>query len=81
VDVHILLFGPAQRIAEQSSITVRVDGTPTCHAVRQAVAVADPRLADFVAQARLAVNQKLAPENSLVCPGDEVALIGMVSGG
>jgi molybdopterin converting factor small subunit len=80
-EIQVLLFGPAQRIAGQSCITVRVDGQVTCLDVKRALVAAAPRMTDFIAGARLAVNRKLLSDTGAVRPGDEVALIGMVSGG
>lgn len=80
--IEVLLFGPALRIAGRTRMTVEVDERDlTCRAVKEALRSAEPRLAGFLAEARLAVNRKMAGEEDPIAPGDEVALIGMVNGG
>ncbi len=79
--MDVLLFGPAARAAGAASIRVRVPGSATARMVLEALATQRPEIAFALPGARLAVNHALAPADAVVHPGDEVALIAMVSGG
>ncbi len=79
--VHVLLFGPERTAAGASSVDVVLDGARTCAALRQRLAAQTPALAPSLRSARFAVNSRFAEDSSEIAPGDEVALIGMVSGG
>ena len=82
MQVVVKLFGPAAQKAGAREVRLSMDADrPTCAAVRAALARAEPRLAGIVQAARLAVNQEFAGDDDRVLPGDEVALIAMVSGG
>ncbi len=79
--VEVLLFGPAARAAGSASARVRVPDPATVHGVLQALAVQRPEIAFALPGARIAVNHAFAQADAAVRPGDEVALIAMVSGG
>jgi molybdopterin converting factor small subunit len=79
--VEVLLFGPAARAAGASSAQVRVPARATVSCVLQALAAQRPEIAFTLPGARLAVNHRFAQGDATVHPGDEVALIAMVSGG
>ncbi len=80
--VEVLLFGPLAARAGADRVTVPVPGLPLpCEAVREAVARAHPELSESLSLHRFAVNARFVPEDHPVEAGDEVALIGMVSGG
>ena len=82
MQIDVKLFGPAAQRAGKREVRVTVAADrPTCAQVRAALARAEPRLADVVSAARLAVNHEFAGDADPVSPGDEVALIAMVSGG
>ena len=82
MQVVVKLFGPAAQKAGAREVRVALDADrPTCASVRAALARAEPRLAGIVQAARLAVNHEFAGDDDRVSPGDEVALIAMVSGG
>ena len=79
--VRVLLFGPEAAAAGKRHVEVTVPHNATCASVKAAIAAVEPVLAASVAAARLAVNGEFAGTEQRVGPGDEVALIGMVSGG
>jgi len=78
----ILLFGPLSLRAGVDRVEVPVKRFPlTCADLRVALAGAYPSLAELLPLHRFAVNGHFQPEGAPVGPEDEVALIGMVSGG
>jgi sulfur-carrier protein len=78
----IRLFGPEAQLAAASELAVDVERLPIrCAALRQRIAQREPRLAQSLKTARLAVNCEFASDEQLIGPGDELALIGSVSGG
>ena len=77
----MLLFGPAAAAAGCGEVVVRIREEATCGEVLDAIAVAEPRIAEVVRGGRLAVNHEFAGTDRVVKSGDEVALIAMVSGG
>ncbi len=78
----VLLFGPEAQDVGHRSVTLEVDeDVLTCGRLRQALADQVPQLADRLPSCRLAVNHAFAADDLEVKKGDEVALIGMVSGG
>ena len=81
-ELTVLLFD--QLAAKASTRQIRVSlpaANPTCAQLRAAIAVAEPRLAPLLPSCRFAVNQAFAAEDRIVTSTDEIALIGMVSGG
>ena len=81
MEVRVLLFGAEAAAAGRADVRVRVDGACTCATVKRELARALPALAGMVGSARVAVNAEFAPPEQPIKDGDEVALIGMVSGG
>jgi molybdopterin converting factor small subunit len=80
--VSVLLFGPQATLAGARSVVVSVDNvTPTANDVLVALREVAPALTGSLASSRLAVNHEFAYADQTVHQGDEVALIGMVSGG
>lgn len=80
--VTVLLFGPQATLAGVRELAVRVDDEPaTADAVLAALRDAEPRLGPSLAASRLAVNHAFVAPDQTIAPTDEVALIGMVSGG
>ncbi len=80
--VQVLLFGPLAQRAGDSSVAVELaDGDPTAGDVLQALRTQAPALRDVVDACRLAVNCAFAADETPVRPQDEVALVGLVSGG
>lgn len=80
MQVNVLLFGPQATLAGKREVAVEV-AEPTAQAVLTALSEAAEPLAASLAASRLAVNHEFVAETHPIRPGDEVALIGMVSGG
>ena len=82
MQIRILLFGPQAALAGKRQVDVDLPGpTATCGQVRQSLAQVEPRLGDSLAASRFAVNGSYAADDAVVSCADEVALIGLVSGG
>ncbi len=80
--VSVLLFGPQAMLAGQQEIEITVaEESPTAGNVLAALEAAEPKLAPSLRTSRLAVNHEFADANQPIQPGDEIALVGMVSGG
>ena len=79
--VEVLLFGPQAAIAGDRRVSLDVPLPASLGGVRGALAAACPGLAPTLPASRLSVNRRFAPDSTEVLPGDEIALIGMVSGG
>lgn len=78
--VEVLLFGPERDAAGCDRAVVEVLRA-TCGEVRAALGSQYPVLAKFLGAARLAVNGEFAGAEQAIGAADEVALIGLVSGG
>lgn len=80
--VSVKLFGPLNRAAGRPEVTVPLDRpAPTCAMLRAELARQEPCLAPLLAGCRFAVNHEFAVEERPLAAGDEIALIGFVSGG
>ena len=81
--ITVRLFGPQARLAGQETVTLEMpEPEPTCAHVRASRAGQVPELQDSLAGSRFAVNfEYVTDERTPVKASDEVALIGMVSGG
>ncbi|MGA2499707.1 MAG: MoaD/ThiS family protein [Tepidisphaeraceae bacterium] len=81
-ELTVLLFGPLADKASARQIRMSLPvGSRTCADLRKALAAAEPRLAPLLPACRIAVNQAFAAEDRLLLNTDEIALIGLVSGG
>jgi molybdopterin converting factor small subunit len=79
---RVKLFGPMRQAVGQSELALLLKADPpTCAALRQEVRASEPRLAEMLAGCRFAVNGRFAGEELRLAEGDEIALIGFVSGG
>lgn len=80
--VSVLLFGPQATLAGARSVDVDIeDNAPTAGGVLAALREAAPALTGSLTSSRLAVNHEFVAAEQTIQQGDEVALIGMVSGG
>lgn len=78
----VKLFGPlADRFGADHVHVDLAHNQPTCAAILEALPAAAPALAGSITGCRLAVNHAFAPPHHTINPSDEIALIGMVSGG
>ena len=82
MEYRVLLFGPFTQAIRRNEVTVKIDGDLSTVAVlRQRLGEAEPALVPLLRGSRFAVNHEIAGEDRPVGPEDEVALIGLVSGG
>lgn len=82
MEVTVLLFGPQADLA--GARTLRIDTPneqPTAGEILAEVGLAVPALKGSLGSSRLAVNHEFVGNDKPISYGDEVALIGMVSGG
>ncbi len=79
--VTVLLFGPFATVVGSSECTVELDNDHTCQAILRRLSDDLPALRPLLSGARIAINAKFADPHRDVLESDEVALIGMVSGG
>ncbi len=81
MDVAVLLFGPAAAVAGSSVVAVRAGMNPTVASLVPLLRDACPAIAPMLPSLRIALNGEFALPDAVVRAGDEVALIGLVSGG
>ncbi|MCL4743344.1 MAG: MoaD/ThiS family protein [Phycisphaerales bacterium] len=81
MDVAVLLFGPAAAAAGLSKVTVRAGPNPTVASLAPLLRDACPAIAPMLPGLRFARNGEFARPDEIVRQGDEIALIGLVSGG
>jgi len=81
VTVQVKLFGPLADVAQTRLVALDVGARPEAQQVLQALATQLPALASQLTHCRLAVNNAFATPSQVVTEQDELALIGMVSGG
>lgn len=81
MQVRVLLFGPQAAGAKADAVRVSVETDATPEAVMAALARACPELGPSLASSRLAVNGVFADPATRIGETDELALIGLVSGG
>ncbi len=80
--VEVLLFGAESEAAGCDRAAVELPGSrATCAEVKEGLSRAFPRLRSHLGAARFAVNGEFAGLDHPVGESDEVALIGLVSGG
>ncbi|MGL4511993.1 MAG: MoaD/ThiS family protein [Lacipirellulaceae bacterium] len=78
----VLVFGPQAVAVGTRSIEIDlVDSPCTVADVLEAIGAASPALLPSLAASRLAVDHEFATPERLLTGGEELALIGMVSGG
>lgn len=78
----VLLFGPYAETVNDSSVTLEI-ASSTCSAGEVKVSLAQqyPKLSGMLSAARIAVNQQAVQPDHPVQESDELAVIGLVSGG
>ncbi len=80
--ITVRLFGNEAAAAGCDHVAVEVsEGQITCADVRAAMRDAYQSLQMLIDAARFAVNHEYAPDDYPITSGDEIALIGRVSGG
>lgn len=81
MEVRVLLFGPQADAAGRAHVAVTLPDDATCADLRSRLAEAAPTLAPSLDASRFAVNSEFADESTRLSETDEIALIGLVSGG
>jgi molybdopterin converting factor small subunit len=81
MEISVKLFGPEADLAGQTQVVLNVDSTATCGELRRVLAECQPSLSVRLPSCRFAVNHEFAGDERPVTERDEVALIGLVSGG
>ncbi len=81
ITVRVLLFGSERDAIGASCVDVDLADRATARDVLDALAIRHPSIESSLRGARLAVNGRFAPADSIVAAGDECAVIGLVSGG
>ena len=79
--VRILLFGPESAALSRDHVEIDLPAPATCRSLREHLAAAFPALRPHLTSARLAINSRFAAPDQPITPTDEIALIGLVSGG
>lgn len=79
--IRVKLFGQLADAAGSREIDVELAGEADCAALRTALARSAAGLEPLLPACRFAVNHAFASEDRKLHEGDEVALIGLVSGG
>ena len=79
--INVLLFGPQAVIAKTDSVSIELAEPASVSAAIAALCQTIPALEPSLKSSRLAVNHDYAGPDDLLTNEDEVALIGMVSGG
>jgi len=80
--LSVKVFGPQARLAGTDVLTVQDVSWPiACADVIEALQREYPSLGASLASSRLAVNHEFGSVDTMVSAEDEVALIGLVSGG
>jgi molybdopterin converting factor small subunit len=79
--VKIHLFGPQALSAGSRQLLLDVGDNATCADLKQRIAQAVPDLVPSLPSSRIAINHEFADDDQAICDSDELALIGMVSGG
>ncbi|MBK9119409.1 MAG: MoaD/ThiS family protein [Phycisphaerales bacterium] len=82
MQVIVHFFGAEAQTLGRDRLAVELpEAEPTCGTLRTYLSTTERVLAEPLRTARFAVNHAFAPDTQRLMPGDEVALIGMVSGG
>ena len=80
--VQVLLFGAEREAVGSDRLTVDLPGAQaTCLQLRSRLLEGFPQLKAHLAASRFAVNGEFAAPDRPIGEADEVALIGLVSGG
>ena len=82
MDYCVRLFGPLAQTALCERVTLNLDTpAPTVADLRAQLGAVVPALAPLLGTCRFAVNHAFVPESQSLHGQDEIALIGLVSGG
>lgn len=81
MQVRVLVFGAEALAVGSAAVEVEVPEGATIREFRGAVAEQHPALGAAMARVRVARNHAFAGPDEVVGAGDELAIIGLVSGG
>ena len=79
--IKVKLFGPEAETVGQHTVVAVLPDRPTCAGLRRQLEADQPRLAPRLPSCRFAVNHEFVEDDHPLSENDEVALIGLVSGG
>jgi molybdopterin converting factor small subunit len=79
--ITVKLFGREAEITGCSQLSLTLDDAATCGQLRIALGKHEPSLATYLPTCRFAVNHEFVGDDHPLQEPDEVALIGLVSGG
>lgn len=82
MQVQVMLFGPIADMLGSDTVAVDTPSEqPTARTVLDTLGAQNPTVSDAVRACRLAINHSFAHDDAIVDADDELALIGLVSGG
>jgi molybdopterin converting factor small subunit len=82
MELTVRLFGPLATVSRRGVVIVQLAGaSPTVADLGRMLKKQEPALTPIINVSRFAVNNEFAPEDQPLGPNDEIALIGLVSGG
>ncbi|MBB3209653.1 molybdopterin converting factor small subunit [Rhodopirellula rubra] len=81
-ELQVLVFGPQARTVGTDRMKLGKTKFPiTADALMSRIVETYPNLSSSIGVSRLAVNHEFVESNSLINAQDEVALVGLISGG
>lgn len=81
MDVSVLFLGPARDLAAMDQLSVQIPDGAKVALLRETLSRVVPTLERALPSMRIAVQSRFVPDDHVLQPGDEVALIPPVSGG
>lgn len=80
--IDVLLFGVEASTLGVDRLTVQIpEDRPTCESLREAILEAAPSIRPHLQHWRISINHQFARADQRLSHDDEVAIIGLVSGG
>lgn len=79
--VRVRLFGPEAKAVGESELTLDLPAGASCADLRTEIRNQHPSLNGSLDHARFAVNSEFSDDSQVITENDEIALIGLVSGG
>lgn len=81
-DLQVLVFGPqAHSVGTDRLLIVDIHFPITAGELMTKIASVYPDLAASIGVSRIAINHEFAASDCLIGSGDEVAIVGLISGG
>jgi molybdopterin converting factor subunit 1 len=79
--VRVRLFARFRDVFGTDVVAVELPERATVKDLKKAVASREAQISGLLARSQVAVNDEIANDETVVCAGDEIALIPPVSGG